>query len=142
IVPNNKIANEKVINLTQPDQRMKVKISIGVDYKTNIIRAKEIMLEVANSNPGVITDDEHKPFVRLVDFQDSAVLLKLFTWVHHLDDQWRVASELREEIFNRFKAEGIEIPFPQTVVHMENNKKDTEKMSVRKAGLTPTKVDE
>lgn len=121
ILPNSKIANEKVINLTEPDNKMKVRVAIGVDYKTDIEKAKNIMLEIANAHPDVLKDEDKKPFARLVDFGDSAITLKMYTWVFHLDDQWRVGSELRERIFQRFKNEGIEIPFPQHVVHMEKD---------------------
>ncbi len=119
ILPNSKIANEKVINLTEPDNKMKVKVTIGVDYKADIHRAKAIMLEVANAHKDVMQDDEHTPFVRLVEFGDSSINLKLYTWVYHLDNQWRVGGEMREEIFEEFKKVGIDIPFPQRVVHMQ-----------------------
>ena len=119
ILPNSKIANEKVINLTEPDNKMKVKVTIGVDYNTDIQQAKKIMLDVANKHNDVINTEDRDPFVRLVDFGDSSINLKLYTWVYHLDDQWRVGGEMREEIFEAFKKEGIDIPFPQRVVHMQ-----------------------
>ncbi|MCK4757201.1 MAG: mechanosensitive ion channel family protein [Thermoplasmata archaeon] len=119
ILPNSKIANEKVINLTEPDNKMKVKVTIGVDYNTDIQKAKQIMLDVANKHTDVINTEDRDPFVRLVDFGDSSINLKLYTWVYHLDDQWRVGGEIREEIFELFKKEGIDIPFPQRVVHMQ-----------------------
>jgi MscS family membrane protein len=119
IVPNNKIANEKVTNLTLPDIQMKVQVEIGIDYKSDIKKAKQIMLDAANKNPGVIHDEDKKPLVRLTEFEESAIKLKLFAWVFELDSQWRVGGELREEIITQFRAEGIEIPFPQRVIHME-----------------------
>lgn len=122
IVPNSKIANEKVINLTEPDNQMKVRVSIGVAYDSDIEKVKQIMLDVANANPDVLKDEGRTPYIRLKDFADSAVMLKVYTWVNHLDNQWRVGSELREQIFKRFKEEGIEIPFPQRVIHMERDK--------------------
>ncbi len=119
ILPNSKIANEKVINLTEPDNKMKVKITVGVAYDTDIKQAKGIMLDVALNHPDVIQDEGQSPFVRLVDFGDSSLGLKVYTWVHHLDDQWRVGAEIREAILEKFNEANIEIPFPQHVVHME-----------------------
>ncbi|MBU4031657.1 MAG: mechanosensitive ion channel family protein [Candidatus Thermoplasmatota archaeon] len=121
ILPNSKIANEKVINLTEPDNKMKVRITVGVDYSTDIQKAKQIMLDAARDHKDVIHEEDKLPFARLIDFGDSAVMLKLYTWVYNLDDQWRVGGELREEIFKRFKKEGISIPFPQRVVHIRND---------------------
>ncbi len=122
ILPNSKIANEKVINLTEPDNKMKVKITVGVAYDTDIQQAKSIMLDVATNHPDVIVEENKAPFARLVDFGDSALGLKLYTWVNHLDDQWRVGAEMRESILEKFNTAGIEIPFPQRVVHMERDK--------------------
>jgi len=120
IVPNNKIANEKVTNLTLPDNKIKVNLSIGIGYKSDVQKAKQIMLDAANKNPAIINDeDDRKPIVRLAEFEDSAIKLKLFAWVYEIDSQWRVGGEIREEILKRFKEEKIDIPFPQRVIHME-----------------------
>ena len=119
ILPNSKIANEKVINLTEPDNKMKIKVIMGVAYDTDLAKAKEIMLTTSQSHPDVMQEEGHSPFVRVVEFGDSSINIRLYAWVHHLDDQWRVASELKENIFHTFNKVGIEIPFPQHVVHME-----------------------
>jgi len=139
ILPNSKIANEMVVNLTEPDNKMKVKVTVGVSYDTDIKKAKSIMLDVANTHPDVLQDDDRKPFARLVEFADSAINIKLYTWVNHLDNQWRVGGEIREEIWTRFQEEGIEIPFPQRVIHMENGQNDTR--TPTSEGLTPKRMD-
>ncbi len=135
IVPNNKIANEKVINLTAPDQRMKVRVVIGVDYNTDINRAKEIMYDVAANTPGIIMEEGYRPIVRLSEFQDSAILLRMFTWVSHLSEQWKVGSEIREGILKRFREEGIVIPFPQRTVHFPEREARPEE------GIKPVRAD-
>ena len=119
VLPNSKIANEKVINLTEPDNKMKIKVSLGVAYNTDLGKAKELMLQTAINHPDVMKDEDHTPFVRTTDFGDSAITVKLYAWVFHLDDQWRVASEIREQVFYKYKAAKIEIPFPQVDVHMD-----------------------
>jgi small-conductance mechanosensitive channel len=136
ILPNSKIANEKVINLTEPDNQMKVRVAIGVAYDTDLEKAKKIMLDVANTHPDVLQDEGRQPFARTVEFGDSAITLKIYTWVNDLDNQWRVASEIREAIFKRFNATGIEIPFPQRVLHIENDG-DIEKDRAKLKGDTP-----
>ncbi len=117
ILPNSKIANEKVINLTEPDAKIKFNVVIGVDYSTDIPKAKQIVQDVVNNHPDVIKEEGRTPLVRLVDFGDNALILKVFAWVYNLDNQWRVASDIREEVLLRFRDEGISIPFPQVVVH-------------------------
>ncbi|MCK5309945.1 MAG: mechanosensitive ion channel family protein [Thermoplasmata archaeon] len=119
VLPNSKIANEKVINLTEPDNKMKIKVIMGVAYDTDLDKAKEIMLTASLNHSDVMQDEDHAPFVRVVEFADSSINIRLYAWVHHLDNQWRVASELKENIFHTFNKSGIEIPFPQHVIHME-----------------------
>jgi len=121
ILPNSKIANEKVINLTEPDNKMKLKVSVGVDYSSDIQKAKQIMLDAANAHPDTIHDDKNRTFVRLSEFGESSINLKLYTWVHNLEDQWRVGGEIRETILRRFKEEGIVIPYPQRYIHLDNH---------------------
>ncbi|MFO7618989.1 MAG: mechanosensitive ion channel family protein [Thermoplasmata archaeon] len=117
ILPNSKIANERVINLTEPDSKIKFNVVIGVDYSTDIPKAKGIIQDVVDKHPDIVHEDGRKPIVRLVDFGDHALMLKIFAWVHNLDNQWRVAAEIREEVLLRFRDQGIGIPFPQMVVH-------------------------
>ncbi len=124
ILPNSKIANEKVINLTEPDNKFKVRVTIGIDYSSDVEKAKRIIREVAEKHPDVIHEKDKMPMVRLSDFGESAVMLKLFAWVNDLNNQWKVAGEIREEVFRRFKEEGITIPFPQRVVHIRNEQPD------------------
>lgn len=119
VLPNSKIANEKVINLTEPDNNMKIRVEVGVAYDADINKAEQIMLEVTRNNSAVMKEEGKAPFVRMTAFGDSAINLKVYAWVYHLDDQWRVAHEIRHAVFERFKAEGIDIPFPQRVVHMQ-----------------------
>jgi len=59
-------------------------------------------------------------FVRITDFADSAIVIKI------LGDtvpgkQWSVAGEVRKRLKITFDKEGIEIPFPQRVIHTKSN---------------------
>ncbi len=117
IIPNSKIANEKVINLTEPDNTIEIRVVVSVAYDAGIEKTKKTMLEVAISNSDIINDEDRQTFVRLQEFSDSAVILKMYTWGNHLDNQWRLGSEIRENILTRFKEEDIVIPYLQRVVH-------------------------
>jgi small-conductance mechanosensitive channel len=120
IFPNNTIANSKIINLTEPDQKFKVRVSVGVAYGSPIEKVEEIMLEALNAQPGVITDNPNREaFVRFQEFGDSALDFKVIGWIDDLFDQWEIAHNARKYIDKRFAEEGIEIPFPQRVVHIQ-----------------------
>ena len=119
IFPNRILANEKVVNLTEPDQKFKVRVAVGVAYGTNVDTVQEIMLEAIEAQPGVIVDDpDRQAFVRFQEFGDSSLDFKVTGWIHDIFDQWKIAHNTRLHIERRFREEDIEIPFPQRVVHM------------------------
>ncbi len=120
IFPNNEMAGSKIVNLTEPDNRFKVKAAVGVAYGSDLDQVQKIMIESMSKQPGVILDDPNRaPFVRFQEFGDSSLNFKVTAWIHDIFDQWKIAHNTRLEINRRFEEEGIEIPFPQRVVHME-----------------------
>ncbi len=125
IFPNRILANAKLVNLTEPDQKFKVRVAVGVAYGSDVDKVQEIIIEALEKQPGVIVDDpDRKAFVRFQEFGDSSLDFKGTAWIHDIFDQWKIAHDARLHIERRFKEEGIEIPFPQRVVHVaEDGKK-------------------
>jgi small-conductance mechanosensitive channel len=117
-LPNNMLAEEKVVNITQPDRRFRTNVEIGVAYGTDLDHVKKILFEIVNSHPDVLKDKDSGPRFRVVAFADSSINVKVIFWVDKVDNKWRVESELKELIDKRFKAENIDIPFPQRVVYV------------------------
>jgi small-conductance mechanosensitive channel len=121
VVPNNILANEPLVNLTEPDRKMKYNLSVGVAYGVDTHKVEKILLELANKHPDIITEEKGRaPFVRFQSFGDSALDFYLYFWVKDLDDRFRVKHDINHQIHSRFEKEGIEIPFPQRVVTMIN----------------------
>ena len=118
IFPNKRIAEDKIVNLTEPDQKFKVRVSVGVAYGSDLDKVQKIMIEALESQEGVIVDDTNrKAFVRFQEFGDSSLDFKVIAWIGDIFDQWKIAHDARLQIKRRFAEEGIEIPFPQRVVH-------------------------
>ncbi|UCH89693.1 MAG: mechanosensitive ion channel [Thermoplasmata archaeon] len=121
VVPNNILANEMLINLTEPDRRIKDRVEVGVAYGTDTDKVEKLLLEIGSKHPDIINDDPNcKPFVRFLSFGDSSLNFALFFWVKDLDDRYRVKHELNHTIHREFEKADIEIPFPQRVVTMKN----------------------
>ncbi|MFH0815494.1 MAG: mechanosensitive ion channel family protein [Methanobacteriota archaeon] len=121
ILPNSDIANKPIINLTQPDRLIGANVKVGVAYDSDMEKVKKIMFEIVNAHPDISHAEEFAPLFRLSEFADSSVNVTMFFSVKDLSNMWRVQSEVREEIFKRFAAEGVEIPFPQRVVHLKKD---------------------
>ena len=95
-------------------------IPVGVAYGSNTKKVREVMLRVAKDHPQVIQNDPRvvPPRVLFRDFADSALLFELRCFVKNVDYRLIVESDLRYAIDDAFRAEKIEIPFPQRVVYM------------------------
>lgn len=92
-------------------------VTVGIAYGESIDRAIAVLNdEMAKTTD--LTDILETPVVAgVVGLDDSAVTLKVVAKCK-VKTALGVEAELRRRIKNRFDQEGIEIPFPQQVVHL------------------------
>jgi len=113
IVPNGQLSNNNIINYNTQSTR-RDKIAIGIGYSSNIKLAKEILLEICAENSNILKDPA--PEVYVAELGDSSVNLSLRFWARN-EVFWAAHFHVMEELKSRFDAAGIEIPFPQRVIH-------------------------
>jgi small-conductance mechanosensitive channel len=120
LVPNSDLLSNQVINMTLTDGMGRITIPVGVAYGSNTKKVREIILRVAKDHPQVIQNETRvvPPRVLFRDFADSSLLFELRCFVKNVDYRLIVESDLRYAIDDAFRAEKIEIPFPQRVVYM------------------------
>lgn len=123
IIPNEKLVQAIVTNYDLQDKKVAVTIQVGVSYNSDIEKVEAILLEIGKnviSNFKEAAGDE--PVVRFnPGFTDSALVFTLILYAKEFSNQYKIQSEVRKAIFKRFKAENIEIPFPQMDVHIKDN---------------------
>jgi small-conductance mechanosensitive channel len=121
IVPNSKFISENVINWSFEGKKVRFRVPIGVAYSADINLAKKLLLKVADENGDVLK--EPKPSVRLIQFGDSAINLELWVWSKEkLQRKAAFTSDLNFAIWEKFNANNIEIPFPQTDLHIRSGR--------------------
>ncbi|MDG9756546.1 mechanosensitive ion channel [Pseudomonas sediminis] len=113
IVPNGSLSNGHITNYSR-EPRRRADINIGIDYSSDIKKAREVLLEIAQ-DPRVHVDPA--PVVFVTGLGDSAVNLSLRVWVA-TGDFWPVTFAFTELAKERLTEAGIGIPFPQRVVHL------------------------
>jgi len=113
IMPNNSVANQKIINIVKPDAKIRKKIKVSVAYGTDLKKVSKILLEIARKHPNVVKEKEFQPLIRITDFGDSGIEFTINLWIDEVMNQWVVLSDVRLQIDERFKKEKITIPFPQ-----------------------------
>ncbi|MDG6217853.1 MAG: mechanosensitive ion channel [Candidatus Thermoplasmatota archaeon] len=139
VLPNNSLANQKIVNLVQPDNRIKVRLNIGVAYGSDVKKVMGILSSVALDHENVVKDAGLEPVVRFSDFADSSLNFFLIVWVDDVMNQWKVLSDLREKIDVMFKENGVEIPFPQRTVWLHHvDEKQKEPMNEKQPSLKET----
>ena len=116
-IPHGEI--KMVANLSKRFAR--VNINVGVSYRAELDQVIEVINEVGQA----MADDAYwgkmiispPKFLRVEDFGDSAVILKIIGETLPIK-QWEVSGELRKRLKQAFDREGIEIPFPQRAIHL------------------------
>jgi len=121
ILPNNRLANDKIVNYTEPDTQFRITVPVGVAYGTDPEKVIKILSDIAEENPNVLKKPEkYKLSVRFTQFGDSSLNFELVVWIDDVENRFDVTTEIHKEIDRKFKEEKVEIPFPQRVVWMRD----------------------
>lgn len=114
VIPNSKLSEALVTNYSFPEPRMALPIPLSVSYSADIDQVERVVLEevrAATDLDGLLADPP--PVVRFnPGFGDSSLNLTLIVHVSDFTKQFPVQDALRRRILNRFRREGISIPFP------------------------------
>ena len=130
IIPNNKIWQDVITNVTDQTQR-RVDMTFGIAYDEDIDRVEKLLLEIVQADDRVLENPE--PVVKVGSFGDSSVNLLCRPWVRTAD-YWGVLWDLNKKVKQAFDKEGIVIPFPQRDVHMYHEQSPEPKSSSDPAG--------
>lgn len=115
-IPNSQLTAGNIINYSAEPTR-RVDLSIGIDYSSDLEKAKKVLLNTLNSHPKVINHNESQ--VGIVNYGASSIDLTLRAWTNSAD-YWDVYFDLMQEIKITLDSNNIGIPFPQTVIHKAN----------------------
>ncbi|MFK8138706.1 MAG: mechanosensitive ion channel family protein [Bdellovibrionales bacterium] len=130
VVPNSQFISEQVVNDSFSGEKIRQKIKIGVAYGSNVELVRNTLANLAYAHPKVLK--QPKPRVFFADFGESSLDFELIFWVAELWDRESIKSDIRYTIDTAFRKEGIQIPFPQRVVHTFNSdKKEVEQTENR-----------
>lgn len=133
IVPNSKFITDEVVNWQYNDNQVRFRIPVAVAYGSDARHVERVLLEVAAADPDVL--EQPPPAVRLMQFGDDGLLFELRAWSASLvDRKGRLASQLNFAIYDRFRAEGIEFPFPQRDLHIRSGVLELRRAAARDAG--------
>ncbi|MCU0775383.1 MAG: mechanosensitive ion channel [Ideonella sp.] len=116
IVPNELLITQRVENSSLADTRVLMNTEVQVAYGTDVRTLREKVVEVVRAVPRVLGDPG--PACHLSAFAADGMTLSIFFWIGDPENgQVNVRSDVNLAVLDLFNREGIEIPFPQRVVH-------------------------
>ena len=119
IVPNTRVASSIVADFDQPDKETVMLIGLGVSYDSDLGKVERVTVEVAKSvlkeiDGGVPT---FEPVVRFSEFSDFAIRFNVILRSKQFGDQFLLRHEFIRRIHERYRREGIVIPYPIREIH-------------------------
>ncbi len=117
ILPNETMISSPVINHSLTDKDNRIFLPIQVAYGSDLDKVRQLMLAAADKHVKVLK--QPGPAVLLKSFGESGIDMELAVWLDTPDEGERLLrSELNWAIWGAFRLEGIEIPYPQRVLHL------------------------
>jgi len=117
VVPNSSIFSREISNFSRHATR-RLDVAVGVAYDTDLTRAIKILRGVIDADGRALADPE--PQVMVMELGDSAITINLRFWVN-AGDLWPCKWAMNKAVKDALDAAGIEIPFPQRVVHLKQD---------------------
>ncbi|MFL0202364.1 mechanosensitive ion channel family protein [Tenacibaculum maritimum] len=122
IIPNSVISTESVLNHTIEDSHIlsfnnfKIGIKGNIDLARKIIQeeAQELEFVIDNRTPEQVLKDEPQIEVRLIEVLDGYIHLRAYIWINNPFKEFKIKCMLKEAVYKRFVAEGVDLPIPIT----------------------------
>ncbi len=121
VVPNGNLISNQLINWTLSDNRRRIEVKVGAAYGSDPNIILKILESVPKENPGILTDPA--PIALFDGFGESSLNFRLLYWVP-FEIGIQTKSDVSIAIYNQFKANKIEIPFPQLDLNVKNTPAD------------------
>jgi small-conductance mechanosensitive channel len=116
LIPNEDLITNQVVNWSFTNNLLRLKIPIGIGYDSDIPQAMELVLAAVADAPRVLADP--KPSCLLMGFGDNSVDLQLRLWIRDPENGiTNIKSQVLLGVWERFREHGIDLPFPQRVLH-------------------------
>ena len=116
-VPNGQLYGGIIKNYNGYETR-RVDMVMGIGYDSDIDKAMQILRDLADADSRVLKDPEVT--IAVSELADSSVNIIFRPWCK-TEDYWGIFLDMQKATKQAFDANGIEIPFPQRVVHMQQS---------------------
>lgn len=118
IVPNGHLISNEVINWTLSDDHRRIEVIASVSYSSDPNQVIDILMRVIRSHKKI--SNYPAPDVLLREMGDSSLNFRMLFWTKEFSEWIKIRSEITKNAFYALKEAGIEIPFPQSDLHLRS----------------------
>ena len=118
LIPNEDLITNRVVNWSFSDPNVRVRVPFGISYDSDPRVAIKLCLEAAQSVGRALQDPESRCLV--TGFGDNSINLELRFWIDDPSNGvGNVRSAVMLAIWDKFKENGLVIPYPQRDIHIK-----------------------
>lgn len=128
IIPNSYFLEEKFVNRTYSGKNLRISVDVQVSYGSDVELVKETLYNSVyqlkeESWPNILQNP--RPRVFFEEFGESGLDFSVWFWIDSQEDEreFRIPSDLRFKIVEKFEENNISIPFPQRDIHIKTDRK-------------------
>ena len=137
LIPNENLMVNQVVNWSYSSRDVRVKAPVGVSYDSDLELVTELLYQAVNDTPRVLK--RPKPRVNLMEFGDNSVNFELRFWIEDPEGGLaNIRSDVYMRIWQLFKENDIEIPFPQRDLHLRSSKQLDQLVELMSGGKIAT----
>ncbi|HPF17575.1 MAG TPA: mechanosensitive ion channel [Thermotogota bacterium] len=114
IIPNGSVVTSVITNYSKEATR-RLNMTFGVGYDSDMQKVKQLINEIIETDERILKDPA--PQILMSELADSSVNFSVRLWVK-AGDYWNVNFDMNEKVFKVFNDNGINIPYPQLDVHV------------------------
>ena len=119
LVPSKELVGTQIINWSYEDNVVRARLEVGVSYKSDPNKVRDILLAATEAHPHAL--DTPEPTIRLKEFGDSSLIFELlFFFDCRETTEKKVVGEVNFDVWYALEEAGVTIPFPQRDLHLKD----------------------
>ena len=113
VVPNSKLADDIIVNYSEPNLETRIEVDIGVSYDALPNDVKAVIRAAIEDEP--LISKSREPEILIVDFAASSINYRIRVWTTDFAADERLRDRIRSAVYYAFRRRNIEIPYPMQV---------------------------
>lgn len=138
LIPNENLMVNQVVNWSYSSKDVRVKAPVGVSYDSDLKLVTKLLYRAVDETPRVLPTP--KPRVNIMEFGNSSVNFEVRFWIEDPEGGLaNIRSDVYMRIWELFQENDIEIPFPQSDLHLRSSDK-LERLIEMMSGGKPAEI--